>query len=137
MTDQNSMPEDHRTFPMKFEPHHPSWLIALARQQRPDLPWLADSLTLCTTAAWRSREHRYLVFQQTDEGSARPRYQETISLEDATCGQINVDVAIDNRIMGVEFYDRLLSKNSSSRHRANNLRRQNQQKTSDKPPKRD
>src|SRR6478735_4071639 len=102
---------------MKFEPHDPSWLIALARQQRPDLPWFVDALAECTTAAWRSRQHVYLVFQQKDEDSARSAYRETISLEDPECGKIKIDVAIDNRIMGVEFYDRLFSKNYSRRRR--------------------
>lgn len=115
---------------MAFESHDPAWLIALAKQQRPDLPWLTDSLAGCTMAAWRSRQHVYLVFPEPEGGNTTlSTYRETISLDDPKCGHIMLDVAVDNRIIGVEFYDRLFSKNSSRRRRNNNLRRQ---KRSDK-----
>jgi hypothetical protein len=94
---------------MKFEPHNPAWLVALAMEQRPDLPWLANALAKCTMSAWRSRQHVYLEFTEFAEADAeRLPYRETISLDDPKCGHIKLDVTVDDRIMGVEFYDREL-----------------------------
>ena len=101
---------------MHFTPHDPTWLVQLAREQRPDLPWLAESVAQCTQ--WhrkiqgRKKKCIYVDFV-TPEAANQPgtdwQYRETISLQHPEFGHIVLDVLKDNRVGGVELYDRLFS----------------------------
>jgi hypothetical protein len=96
---------------MRFKPFDPAWLVELAREQRNDLPWLAESLSRCTAASWK-RSRIYVHFVDPDSANqpgAEWQYRETISLQHPTFGHIKLDVLQDNRVGGVEFYDRLFS----------------------------
>lgn len=94
---------------MHFEPFDPRWLVELAKQQRPELPWLAKSLESCTQCHWK-RRRIYVYFvdpQSANQPNAEWQYRETISLEHPQFGLLMLDVLKDNRVGGVEFYDRL------------------------------
>ena len=96
---------------MRFKPHDPTWLVKLAEEQRPDLPWLAESLAKCTSCHW-NRRRIYVHFvdsKDANQPGAEWQYRETISLEHPEFGHIKLDVLKDNRVGGVEFYDRLFS----------------------------
>jgi hypothetical protein len=117
---------------MHFEPHDPTWVIKLAKDQRPDLPWLAEALANCTLSAWRSRRHLYLCFIAEPE-MTQLVYSQTIDLVDPKCGDIKLDVCEGNRVIGIEFYNRLFSKWKSRNRRAKKLRKDNHDST-DPPP---
>jgi hypothetical protein len=96
---------------MRFKPHDPTWLVELAQMQRPDLPWLARSLAFCNRCHWK-RTGLYVYFvdpESANQPGADWQYRETISLEHPEFGHIKLDVLKDNRVGGVEFYDRLFS----------------------------
>jgi hypothetical protein len=96
---------------MRFEPHDPTWLVELAKTERPDLPWLVESLARCVQCHWKRR--RIYVYFVDPEPANQPgadwQYRETISLEHPKFGHIKLDILKDNRVGGVEFYDRLFS----------------------------
>lgn len=96
---------------MQFEPYDPTWLVDLARQQRPDLTWLIDSLAACTQCHWK-RRRIYVHFvnpEHANQPGADWQYRETISLDHPEYGHIKLDVLNDNRVGGIEFYDRLFA----------------------------
>lgn len=96
---------------MRFKPHDPTWLVQLARQQRPDLPWLVNSLAKCTACHWK-RKRIYVYFvdpKDANQHGAEWQFRESISLEHSRFGHIKLDVLVDDRVGGVEFYDRLFS----------------------------
>ena len=96
---------------MRFKSHNPNWLVKLAEEQRPDLPWLAESLAKCTAGHWHPRRI-YVDFvdrKDANQPGAEWQYRESISLEHPEFGHIKLDILQDNRVVGVEFYDRLFS----------------------------
>ena len=46
----------------RWQPYDPSWLVALAREQHPDKPWLVESLRLCTRAQIESPYYTRFYF---------------------------------------------------------------------------
>src|SRR5262249_58818443 len=92
----------------KWKAYNPIWLVELAKDQRPDLPWLAESLTHCT-ACWRkSRIMSYFVSpDRANQPAAEWQFKEVIELVHPEHGRLKLEVLKDGRIGGIEFYDRL------------------------------
>jgi hypothetical protein len=96
---------------MRFHSYDPTWLVELAKTQRPDLPWLAKSLAQCIQCHWQRR--RIYVYFVDPESANQPdadwQFRETLPLKHPEFGCILLDILEDNRVGGVEFYDRLFS----------------------------
>ncbi len=97
---------------MRFKPFDPTWLVELAKRERPDLPWLSESLARCSQCHWkRSRIYVYFVDPESaNQPGADWQYHETVSLAHPKFGCIMLDVLQDNKVGGVEFYDRLFKR---------------------------
>ena len=96
---------------MRFEPYDPTELVELARRQRPDLPWLVQSLAVCIQGHWKQRRI-YVHFinpENANEPGSDWQYRETISLDHPEFGHIKLDVLKNDRVGGIEFYDRLFA----------------------------
>jgi hypothetical protein len=93
---------------MDWKPYDPAWLVALAREQHPDLPWLADALAGCTRAAWESRAYVHFVdpADANQPGSAW-QFEENVVLEHPREGEIVLDVLRGQRVGGAEFLKHL------------------------------
>ena len=105
---------------LKWEDYDPSWLVTLARDQRPDLPWLPEAFAGCTRASSRTsrrhgrrvREVIYLHFvdpERANQPGADWQIDSGLWLRHPTDGILNIDVLKGQRVGGVEFYDRLFS----------------------------
>ncbi|HEX8319442.1 hypothetical protein [Longimicrobium sp.] len=93
---------------MDWKPYDPAWLAALAREQHPDMPWLADALAACTRAAWESRAYVHFVdpADANQPGSAW-EFEENVVLEHPREGTIVLDVLRGQRVGGAEFLKHL------------------------------
>ena len=93
-----------------WEPYDPTWLVELARTTRPEFPWLAGALAICTRC--RVESECYVRFVNPD-GANQPgaewQFKENLFLYDLTEGNLVVDILQDGRVGGIEFYDRLFS----------------------------
>jgi hypothetical protein len=101
---------------MRFKPYDPAWIADIAKQQRPDLPWLAESLARCNHCHEKRQGGRkkciYAYFvepQAANQPGSEWQFRESIPLQHPEFGHIKLDVLKDNRIGGIEFYDRLFS----------------------------
>jgi hypothetical protein len=87
---------------MRAEPFDPSALVAAARLQHADKPWLADALARCTEVYPEGRAYLYAV-----RPSGAVRVLETVTLHDRRLGTVVVDVLEGRRISGLEFLNKL------------------------------
>lgn len=93
---------------MQWKPYDPGWLVALARESRPDAPWLAEALARCTRAAEKSRAYVYFVDPaHPNEHGSEWQFEESILLEHPREGDLVLDVLRGRRVGGVEFLKRL------------------------------
>jgi hypothetical protein len=93
---------------MDWRPSNPAWLVALASEQYPDLPWLSDALAACTRAAWESRAYVYFVDPaDANQPESAWRFEENRVLEHPREGTIVLDVLRGHRIGGAEFMKHL------------------------------
>jgi hypothetical protein len=93
---------------MTARPFDPSWLCDLASQFQPDLPWLPEQLARCTTGTW-SNDCKINFVDSTNANApgAAWQFREVIELPDPRRGMLKLEVLKDDRIGGIEFYDRL------------------------------
>lgn len=84
---------------MKREPFDPSHLVALARTQHPEAPWLAEALARCTAGRWESRAYLHVV----DPSDPTWQVEQTVLLHDRARGDVVVDVLTGQRVGGIEF----------------------------------
>jgi hypothetical protein len=93
---------------MQWQPYDPGWLVALARESRPDEPWLAEALAKCTRAAEESRAYVYFVDPaHPSEPGSEWQFEENILLEHPREGDLVLDILRGRRVGGVEFLKRL------------------------------
>ncbi len=93
---------------MQWKPYDPGWLVELARESRPDEPWLAEALARCTRAAGESRAYIYFVDPaHPGEPGSEWRFEENVLLEHPREGQLVLDVLRGRRVGGVEFLKRI------------------------------
>ncbi|MEM7343676.1 MAG: hypothetical protein AAF485_05500 [Chloroflexota bacterium] len=93
----------------QWEPYDPSWLVNLAKEQRPEAEWLPRALADCTKAKQGNSE-AYLYFvdsQNANKPGSAWQFETNITLQSPTEGWLILDVLKDNEIGGIEFYDRL------------------------------
>ena len=85
--------------------YDPTWLVALARDQRRAL---APALSQCTRALVESRAYIYFV---PGDGANQPgsewQFDRNEVLHDPKEGELVLDVLKDGRIGGIEFLARL------------------------------
>ena len=95
---------------MHWEPYDPSWLVALAREQAPEEPSLARSLSDCTTCFRKSPAYVYFVdpTNPNQPGSAW-QFRENFVLEHPVRGDIVLDILKDGRVGGIEFLDEVIA----------------------------
>lgn len=88
--------------------YDPRWLVELARQQHPHLPWLAEALASCTRASQESDAYVHFVDpSNANEPGAAWQFDTTLRLTDAVHGELILDILQGHRVGGIEFYDRL------------------------------
>ncbi len=93
----------------QWEPYDPNWLITLAKEQMPEEEWLVRALMNCTKAK-RGRSKAYLYFvdsRNANQPGSLWQYKTCIPLRSPTEGWITLDILKDNKVGGIEFYDRL------------------------------
>jgi len=88
---------------LRWETYDPSWLVSIARAREPDAPWLADSLAMCTRAAWECGAYLYFI----DPKRRDAKFSENIVLESTTEGDLVLDILTDRSVAGIEFLDRI------------------------------
>lgn len=88
---------------MRVESFDPTWLVELARKQRPKGDWLPDALSACTRVWGESRAYFYFH----DPGTTQKVMGEIIALEHPKRGTIVIDVTEDQNVIGVELVYRL------------------------------
>ena len=76
--------------------YDPAWLVALARQQYPEEPWLAAALESCTKC---SREGSVVYFVDRMEG----KFKQNVFLFSADQGKVVLDLLEDGRIGAMEI----------------------------------
>ena len=86
-----------------MKPYDPTWLVALARAQRPDEPWLPAALARCTSVEEESRA----FYRFVDPGAPDWRFERNVTLDGGREGTLVLDVLEGNRVGGVEFLARL------------------------------
>jgi hypothetical protein len=90
---------------VRWEPFDPTRLMALAKAQRPDEPWLAQALSRCTVCLREGRA--YLHFVDPDAAvSSRDDldFDRNIVLVDSEDGDVVLDVLTGHRVGGAEFH---------------------------------
>ena len=91
-----------------WQPYDPSWLVRLAREHYPEVPWLATALEKCTRCKIKSKAYVCFVDPtNANQLGADWQFAENIVLEDPEHGDIVIDVLENQRIGGVEFLDQL------------------------------
>ncbi len=95
-------------FKDRWKAYDPSWLVAAAREQAPEEPWLAEALAKCTRCLTESDRYVHFVDpRRPNQPGSEWQFERNVLLETSTHGLVAIDVLTDNRIGGVEFYDRL------------------------------
>jgi hypothetical protein len=93
----------------KWTAYDPGWLVEAAWRQFPDEPWLADALSVCTTAQIESLAYiRFVSPRRPNRPGSAWQFERNIVLEKTTGGTVVLDVLHGGRIGGVEFLSRLL-----------------------------
>jgi hypothetical protein len=93
---------------MQWKTYDPGWLVAIARESRPDEPWLAEALARCTCAAEESRAYVYFVDPaHPNEPGSEWQLEENILLAHPREGDLVLDILRGLRVGGVEFLKRL------------------------------
>jgi hypothetical protein len=93
---------------MEWQTYDPGWLVAWTRENRPDLPWLADALARCTRGAWGGRAYLYFVDPaDAGEPGAPWQWEQNLTLEHPAEGTLVLDVLTGQRVGGMEFLRRL------------------------------
>lgn len=91
------------------QPYNPDWLAALATDQHPDQPWLADAFSRCTSVVKRTK---YIIHFVDPTHANRPgaewQFDRNLCLKDPAEGNLVIDILKNERIGAVEFYDLLL-----------------------------
>jgi hypothetical protein len=96
---------------MRSEPYNPDWLVALAKEQHSDKPWLADALGRSQAVVKRTKFIIHFV-DPTDANKpgAEWQFDTSLWLKDPLEGNLVVDVLEGGRVGAVEFYDRLFGR---------------------------
>jgi hypothetical protein len=93
---------------MNWESYDPTWLVELAQETCPDVPWLAAALRHCTRAARESRAYLHFVDPaNANVPGSEWQLVENIVLDHPTEGSIVLDILTNRRVGGVEFLSRL------------------------------
>jgi hypothetical protein len=93
---------------MQWKPYDPTWLVELARESRPDEPWLADALARCTRAAEESSAYTYFIDPTNpNQPGSEWQFEENVVLEHPHEGELVLDILGGRRVGGVEFLQRL------------------------------
>jgi hypothetical protein len=93
---------------MSWKPYDPTWLVRLARESRPQEPWLAEALARCTRALEESRAYlRFVDAADPGQPDAEWQFERNIVLEDPSEGTLVLDVLRGERVGAVEFLRRL------------------------------
>ena len=96
---------------MPSEPYNPDWLVALAKLQHADKPWLADAFARCRTVVKRTKFIIHFVdANDANKPGAEWQFDTNVWLNDPVEGNLVVDVLKGGRVGAVEFYDRLFGR---------------------------
>jgi len=88
--------------------YDPTWLVKLAKKQKPEADWFHEALTKCTEVV--REETAYVGFISAERANlpgAEWQYDFSVELYCPDNGFLVVDVMKDKRIGGVEFVDNI------------------------------
>lgn len=91
-----------------MEAYDPTWLVELAKKQRPELVWFHEALVKCTQVV--EKQPAYIRFINADNPNAPGsewQYSYSVELNCPENGFLVVDVMKDRRVGGVEFVDKI------------------------------
>lgn len=91
-----------------WRPYDPTWLVALARTQLPEEPWLPDALAKCTKASGDIPQIHFVNPHRPNRPGSEWQFERNLELEDPEHGMLVLDVLKGNRIGAVEFLGVLL-----------------------------
>jgi len=83
----------------RWKPYDPTWLVELAKQQRPDDVRLHEALKRCTRILGNS----FVKPKRPNHPGSEWQFKENITLEHPEFGDIVLDVLKDGRIGGIEY----------------------------------
>lgn len=87
-----------------MEAYDPTWLVELAKKQKPDMDWFHEALAKCTEVV--RNEENYIGFISADkpnEPGSEWQYAYSIELYCQEKGLLVVDIMKDKSVGGVEF----------------------------------
>ncbi len=84
-------------------PFDPQWLIALAKSQCPEEPWLPEALARCTSASYRGIMIYFVSPRRPNMAGSAWQYDYSIELDHPEYGFILLDILKGQRIGAVEF----------------------------------
>jgi hypothetical protein len=92
----------------RCEDDDPGWLVEAAKQQRPDLPWIAEAFSSCTRVLRRHYGHDECLYlidpSRPNEPESAWQFMENVVLDAEKVAEcIVVDVLTDHRIGAVEL----------------------------------
>ena len=86
----------------------PQVLVATARVQAPEYPWLPHALENCGAGVWESPAYvRYISSQNANAPGAEWQFETNVVLEHPIFGTVVVDVLTEHRLGGFEFLSRI------------------------------
>lgn len=97
----------------RWQAYDPGWLVALVRAQMPDDRPLLDAVHRCTRASVESRAYtRFVSGFRANQPGAAWQFDHNVTLESEDYGHLVLDVLKDGNVGGLEFVDRLLSRDA-------------------------
>ena len=91
-----------------WEPYNPTWLVELAREQRPEAAWLPGALAVCTRCLRESDAYLFFVDpHHENESGAAWQFHSNLDFQSPTEGLIVLDILTNHRVGGVEFLHKI------------------------------
>lgn len=92
---------------IRYRNYNPDWLVEAAEKRKGEYPWLPNALSKCTSALVGSKYIRFVNSSRPNKKGSEWQFQENIWLENTIEGDVVLDILQENRVGGVELYDRL------------------------------
>ena len=91
-----------------WKAYDPSWLVKASQPYIDEYPWLPAALEKCTQVCDDDPTYIYFVeSKNANQPSSVWQFQENITLEDTSEGEIILDIIKPYTVGGLEFYDKL------------------------------
>ncbi len=83
-------------------------LVAAAKEQAPEFPWLPDALGKCDAGQWESTAYvGYVSRRNPNQPNSEWQFETSVVLKHEALGMVVIDVLKGGRLGGIEFVDRI------------------------------